>query len=155
MFVGLDDMCKFGWWSWQSVRPSCQHFIQLQKKLDMNHWPKYLQEQLLHLLTCLNTSHEGHQPSFFHSLIGMSPGTSIQLCTKNYEQLRYLHQLLDDGIVTVTEKIILSSLKNWLRSLSTGMCISVNPLQSSGVIVANTLITQGRRKHWIIGPTIY
>ena len=35
--------------------------------------------------------------------VGVSPGKAIELRMKNYEQLRYLQQLLDDGILSQTE----------------------------------------------------
>ena len=48
--------------------------------------------------------------------LGISPGRSVELRMKNFEQLRYLQQLYDDGILTSTEyeeqkKKILSSLR--------------------------------------------
>ena len=70
-------------------------------------------------------NHEGLQPAQSSSHpsvgaspgnVGVSPGRSIELRMKNFEQLRYLHQLMDDGILTTTEFIeqkekILSSLR--------------------------------------------
>lgn len=35
--------------------------------------------------------------------VGISPGRSVELRMKNFEQLRYLQQLYDDGILTSTE----------------------------------------------------
>lgn len=51
------------------------------------------------------------------SQLGVSPGKKIELRMKNYEQLRYLQQLVDDGILTQVEymeqkKTILGSLRN-------------------------------------------
>ena len=48
--------------------------------------------------------------------VGVSPGRSVELRMKNFEQLRYLQQLYDDGILTTTEyeeqkEKILSSLR--------------------------------------------
>ena len=34
---------------------------------------------------------------------GVSPGRSVELRMKNYEQLRYLQELYDDGILTAEE----------------------------------------------------
>ena len=35
--------------------------------------------------------------------VGVSPGRSVELRMKNFEQLRYLQQLYDDGILMTTE----------------------------------------------------
>ena len=48
--------------------------------------------------------------------VGMSPGKAVDLRMKNFEQLRYLQQLYDDGILTMKEfeeqkERILSSLR--------------------------------------------
>ena len=50
------------------------------------------------------------------SSVGVSPGKAVDLRMKNYQQLRYIQQLFDDGILTKSEyleqkKDILSSLK--------------------------------------------
>lgn len=48
--------------------------------------------------------------------IGISPGKAVDLRMKNYQQLRYIQQLFDDGILTQAEYVeqkqdILTSLK--------------------------------------------
>ena len=50
------------------------------------------------------------------SAVGVSPGKTVDLRMKNYQQLRYIQQLFDDGILTEAEYMeqkrdILSSLK--------------------------------------------
>ena len=48
--------------------------------------------------------------------VAISPGKAVELCMKNFEQLHYLQQLYEDGILTTKEfeeqkEKILSSLR--------------------------------------------
>ena len=58
---------------------------------------------------------------------GLSPGKTIQLHMKNYEQLRYLQQLVVDGILTDKEyneqkKNVLLSLKKLINTYTLTNC---------------------------------
>ena len=59
---------------------------------------------------------EGNGCTSAGTYVGVSPGKAVDLRIKNYQQLRYIQQLFDDGILTEAEYIeqkrdILSSLK--------------------------------------------
>ena len=59
---------------------------------------------------------EGNRNTLLSRQTGLSPGRAIELRMKNYEQLRYVQQLFDDGILSENEYVeqkqdILSSLR--------------------------------------------
>ncbi len=52
----------------------------------------------------LKSRNENQSPASTSVLAsGISPGRSVELRMKNYEQLRYLQQLYDDGILSTEE----------------------------------------------------
>ena len=70
------------------------------------------------MLTNAFKSNQNKSPQCESSVqpVGVSPGRAVELRMKNFEQLRYLQQLYDDGILTQIEyeeqkEKILSSLR--------------------------------------------
>ena len=49
-----------------------------------------------------STSHV-QNPSETPVAVGLSPGKAVELRMKTFEQLRYLQQLYEDGILTIKE----------------------------------------------------
>jgi len=78
--------------------------------------------------TCKSSNGQKHSSSNSTSL-GVSPGKACELRMKNSEQLRYLQQLFDDGILTQQEfveqkKILLEPLVNCLSVIDVSHAVS-------------------------------
>ena len=55
------------------------------------------------ITNAFSSSHARSPPRTQGQPVGVSPGRSVELRMKNFEQLRFLQQLYDDGILTTTE----------------------------------------------------
>ena len=65
--------------------------------------PKDLEQKICMAAVAFANALGGQKPSISSHPSPLSPGKSIELRMKNFEQLRYLQQLFDDGILNDKE----------------------------------------------------
>ena len=120
----LDYVYGHGWWQVTYMRilaclPTYQHLCQLLKNHVLLHCPLQLSEAATAVAKAFEKqdgSGSACSGSSSSPSVGVSPGKAVDLRMKNYQQLRYIQQLYDDGILTELEyteqkREILASLK--------------------------------------------